>query len=684
MLDFKKIKQEVEKHLKTMFDKRDTLYLVNVDKDEMWNRYLDAIPPQMNPIYRTNREYDCSTCRHFIKEVGNVVAIKDGVLESVWDIQMDDKIWNAVCAEMSAYIKDSRPIQSVFAKTEPSYGCNYDFERTESGEQIRYDHFFVKIPDKFYVNKFDIGTYMGEFSNTKIAFSNSLEQITLDSLYTVLELIKQDSIYRGVEYQKAVEGFIQFKKKYDALTTDAEKNYFVWENIKTPVSVARIKNTAIGTLLLDISSGTELDEAVRKYEAVVAPQNYKRSKPIFTKRMLEDAQKKITELGYLDSLRRRFARADDISVRDILFINRDTAKRVADANDIFASMAKDVKTSAKKFSKVEEIGIEDFIANVLPTATEVFAYVESKHEQNFVSLIAPVVAESKTMFKWNNNFSWAYSGNVTDSVIKRNVKSAGGKVDGVLRFSIQWNDDPTGWNKNDEDAHCIEPKGGTHIYYGHKLSRTGGNLDIDIINPSKGVPAVENITWPDLSRMPIGTYQFFVNTYTGRGGHGGFRAEIEYNGEIRQYNYTRDTRGGADVKVADVTLDKNGQFSIKEYLSSDLSSKDIWGVTTNDFVPVSVICLSPNYWGENPSGNKHYFFMLKDCVNPEAPNGFYNEYLNAELYPAHRKVMEAMGTKVHVEDCDDQLSGLGFSTTKRAELVVKVCGATERTMKIKF
>ena len=215
-----------------------------------------------------------------------------------------------------------------------------------------------------------------------------------------------------------------------------------------------------------------------------------------------------------------------------------------------------------------------------------------------------------------------------------------------------------------------------------KLSPTNGQLDVDIISPNGNV-AVENITWADRSTMKSGTYSFFVHQYSGRATKG-FRAEIEFDGQIYSYDYNKSMSTDNRVAVADVTLNKDGSFTIVDKLPSNVSSKDVWGLKTNNFVPVSVICYSPNWWDKQTGiGHKHVFFMLKDCVNPEQPNGMFNEYLKEDLMK-HKRVFAALGSKMHVEDCDDQLSGIGFSTTKRDELIVKVKGQTERVMKIKF
>lgn len=663
------------------------LYEVDIDKDYLWNLYLDSFPEGTNPIYRERRRYDCSACRSFIKNIGGTVYIDENLIpHSIFEFDTNSETFQPVMDALAKYVT-SRPIVNIYLNDQPSVGIKQNRELMEDGTVMTWEHFHLDLPDYLYArltwqNHGDTnGTRKGRFRDHKNVFKRSLDEISMDAIETVQDLIGSNTLYKGAEWEYAIAQLQFYKEVYSDLPED-KKDLYTWRVAATLSDViGKIRNHSIGVLLTDISEGMELDKAVERYERIVAPTNYKRPKAIYTKKMLEAAKQTISELGYMNALQRRFATLDDITVNNILFCNRDAAKRIG--GDIFDEMMGDVTVDPKRFSRVEEIGIEKFVADILPNAKEVEVFLENRHASNMVSLIAPQDKDAKSMFKWDNAYSWAYTGNITDSLMRERVKSAGGNVDGDLRFSIQWNDTDQ-FSYNDVDAHCIEATG-KRIYFVDKVSPyTGGNLDVDIRWPERGVPAVENIAFPSKARMKPGKYLFFVNMYENRGGKDGFRAEIEFDGTIYQYNYDKNVRACEDVKVATVTLSRDGKFTIEHHLPTTTSSRDIWGLKSNNFVPVSIVMNSPNYWDEQQgNGHKHYFFMLKDCVNPEKPNGFYNEFLKHEL-EQHKRVFEALGNKLAVVDADDQLSGLGFSATKRNDVVVKVKGVTERIYKVKF
>ncbi len=92
---------------------------------------------------------------------------------------------------------------------------------------------------------------------------------------------------------------------------------------------------------------------------------------------------------------------------------------------------------------------------------------------------------------------------------------------------------------------------------------------------------------------------------------------------------------------------------------------------------------SPNYWDGNGVGNKHFLFMLDGCINDDTARGFFNEFLDEVLTP-HRKVLEMVGARMKTDSSDQQLSGLGFSSTRRDHVLCRVSGSFTRVVKVLF
>lgn len=111
----------------------------------------------------------------------------------------------------------------------------------------------------------------------------------------------------------------------------------------------------------------------------------------------------------------------------------------------------------------------------------------------------------------------------------------------------------------------------------------------------------------------------------------------------------------------------------------------VWGVRTEALARVSAVMTSPNHWdGAGKVGAKHWFFVLRDCRNPNPARGIYNEFLRSDLDP-HRKVFEVLATKTKCEPADDQLSGIGFTAARGQTLIVKVStGDSTRAYNVTF
>lgn len=645
------------------------LFEVAADKDVVWNHYLDSFPAGTNLMFRERREYDCNCCKQFIRDVGRVVTFVDGKRVSIWDIKVPG-YYQTVVDALSKLIH-AAPIADEFLHFTTKVGTAQS-NVLENDQVVTYNHFHAVLPQNFVKPNSDIATALSRSRSNVQVLERSLIELTADAAETIIELNAQGSLYRGNEQIASVNLFLDLKNKYDALDA-AGKEAFVWTNGLKLGERGKFRNTAIGTLLEDLSGGMDIESAVKRWEVVMAPANYKRPTALVTEAMIKKAQQTVQEMGLLDSLPRRYAVLEDLTVNNVLFADRNTQK----ATDVFGDLLKGAKKPVKGPANVEEISIEKFIREVLPTATSIEALVENRHTGNLVSLVAPVYPDAPNMLKWDNNFSWSYNGEVTDS-IKERVKAAGGKVEGALRISLAWN------NGDDLDLHMRTPRG-EHLYFGNR--RAGGaylDLDMNGMDKHDDLNPVENIIFERESQIEEGIYKVWVNQYNVRSRDRiGFTLELEHGNTTLEFNRPQAMSRGSDVDVITFRYTRKGGVEVIESLPHSKQSKDVWGMATEQFQKVSVIMNSPNHWDGQAIGNKHYFFMLEGAKQPGATRGFYNEYLRNELHE-HRKVFEHLAGKMKVPASDDQLSGLGFSDTQRNELTVKVTGAFTRTLKVIF
>lgn len=658
--------------------KSPNVFTAGVDGDELYRAYLAAFPEGTNPIFRKNAEHDCSCCKQFIRRAGDTVVIESNKLLTIWDKAAEEAPapYNIVAARLRDLVRAAN-IGGLFrvGSTEASFGAAQTRSLdSETQKAITWNHLYAgEIPRTLRVASPD--AVRGDYRTTVQVFERGLIELTSDAVDTVLSLITSNVLYRGEEHKSAVLQFQKMQRQYLALTKGRDRNLFVWANAGNPAS--RFRNTVIGTLVQDLSEGKALEVAVKGFETKVAPTNYKRTTALITPGMVKKAMETIASLDLEPALERRFAVLSDISVNDVKWVDGAVKPLMKGGiGDVLMQAASVNRPTTKDEGRAENISLDEFVSEVLPTVTGLELLFKNELAGNLMSLTAPVnPAPAGSLFRWSNDFAWSYGGNVADS-IKERVKRAGGKVDGAaMRVSLSW------FNYDDLDLHVHEPQGrGSRaalgeIFFGNRRGHTGGTLDVDM-NAGHGTSRepVENVVWT--AKPPDGAYKIVVNNYTHRETTDpGFVVEVESGGRLAHFTFNKAVRQKQDIVVATLFV-KNGTIERIEpgdpAITSGAISQEKWGLKTEQYVKVSAVTLSPNYWGDNAVGNKHTFFVIDGAKNDEPTRGFYNEFLHPRLEP-HRKVFEVIGdkTKCPAADAAQQLSGLGFSSTKPESFLIR-------------
>ena len=665
-MDFKEFSVLIDARVKTL-SQTGIMLRAAVSKDEVVKEYLLAFPEGTDPIYIENTTHDCNCCKGFLRQMGNVVVVKEGKILTLWDDWESYGTPYKEVAKHLQYLVMIAGVADVFKPTEVKYGADITYTSVDSPEKPRtFNHFFCDVPERYFPEHHSQITMM---SNNYIPAYKSLTGIPLSAVDAVIDLIEDDNLARGPEF---IDNLRYFKKALEESSASGDVDLYVWEHADD--FRLSIRNTVIGSLLSDLAEGLDLTMAVKRFEDKVAPENFKRSKAIATKGMIEGAKVKIAELGLESALGRRHARPSDMRVSDILFVDRSIEKSMVSKSVLDDLVPKPKKVSDKSSTETT-VSIEAFITDVLPDTRSLKVKFENKHEKNLVNMLTTKEA-SPQLFKWSNPFSWSYNGSLADSSLKKAVSKAGGNIIGDVRFTLGWEDG------DDLDIAAILPIGGVISYERPMVGN--GRLDVDMNAGTvrNVIDPVENIFWENLNDLDIGKYVIRVHNFKQRTNSGkGFTIEVDILGSVDTFTYATQLMNKQAIMVAEYEYDGKEMKLLKTNPNVTLGavSKAVWGIQSNEYHDVTMMNLSPNHW-DTKEGNKHYMFMLDKCLNPNRVRGIYNEFLRNDIYE-YRKVFEMVGNATMTDYSDDQLAGLGFSETRREELSVLVDG---RPYKINF
>lgn len=106
-MEFVKFKRAVHAQFNQLAAGADMLFLTNVDKDALWDCYLNSFSEE------ERQSHNCNNCKHYIRHYGRVVAIKDNKVVTMWENLQLDEPYATVARNLDALVKSKPGLRTL-------------------------------------------------------------------------------------------------------------------------------------------------------------------------------------------------------------------------------------------------------------------------------------------------------------------------------------------------------------------------------------------------------------------------------------------------------------------------------------------------------------------------------------------------------------------------------------------
>lgn len=275
--------------------------LFTTDASGLWEAYLAAFPA-------TERQhFNCHACKHFIESVGGLVVVgEDGSVQSpFWEIECTgiyaDPFWMLRRSVHTARITGVFYSKQLVLGTPESNGWTHWAVRLPAAYSSL--HKMTLTPAQAMAEKHE------DFKNVMRA----LDEFSADDLAQAVRVLQSEALYRSEHLLGAAEWLARLQDIRRTTKNRRVKEALLWRAVAlAPSGFCHPRSGMLGTLLEDIQARLPFEDIKRRFDAKMHPLQYQRPQAPPAAATIAQAEKLVEQLGIAASLKRRFARLDEI------------------------------------------------------------------------------------------------------------------------------------------------------------------------------------------------------------------------------------------------------------------------------------------------------------------------------------------------------------------------------------
>ena len=376
--------------------------LFTTDSEYLYDIFLAHLPEE------ARQHYTCRACRDFVNRYGGLVTIDSETGETnpvMWSTSSETAIFFRKAVHEVYKRVEYAKVTGVFLTEEKRLGM------PKTGV---WHHMAVYTPKYLLHNPriFTAGQKMAEKKEDYQMLVRAAVKYKKETIESAVNLLRSNSLYRSEKILGIAEWFLGVINAWGNVHSGITRSNIIWKYAATaPAGFCHISSSMIGTLLDDIEAGMDFEAVKRRFDEKMNPTKYQRPKVAPTAQNVARAEEIVAKLGIANSLKRRYARLDELQKVWVPKIEEPKTARGVFGN-VFGGI-KTKETMNKPKPVMGDGGImtwEKFSRTVLPNAKKIELMVNYGRD-SYAALVTAVDLEAPPIIQWDseenrNPFSW--------------------------------------------------------------------------------------------------------------------------------------------------------------------------------------------------------------------------------------------------------------------------------------